>query len=114
MICVFKTSLLVCLLALSCIPATIAGQSQQGQPVIEVIRDKERLIKIEFTENDLTRVQAEPKYVLEKLSRNPHRVSCDGPRRRITDFIWVCRDGTRLRTTNATLLNALETIWGKG
>ena len=93
-------------------PASPAGAArpQSGERSIVFIQDSRNPIQVNFTDDDLARVSREPGYVLEKMRING--VICCGERKRITQYIWVCCTGNRIRTSNQTLVSALERVWG--
>jgi hypothetical protein len=63
---------------------------------------------VEFTEDDLKRVQENARFVLTKLAENG--AECCGPREKVSDCIWRCCDGTQVRTCHATLVEALNEL----
>jgi len=101
----------VALLIVTCLSASpIKPAPGQSDRSIVLISDHDRLREAVFTDDDFARVQRDPGYVLEKMRLAG--VTCCGDRKRITQYLWVCCDGNRIRATNQTLVRALEQVWG--
>lgn len=70
----------------------------------------DRSIRVEFSDSDLRRVEADWRYVQAKMDNAGAR--CRGNARRISECIWVCPDGQRTSTCHETLKQALKLLWG--
>jgi|GEM_PF-6351586 len=71
-----------------------------------------KTVDVEFSEEDLKRVQEDASFVIRKLRENGTR--CIEPRRKISDCIWECGDGNQIRTCNQILTKALDELGGNG
>lgn len=87
-----------------------AARPQSGERSILFIQDSRNPIQVNFTDDDLAKVSRNAQYILEKMRING--VTCCGQRKRITQYMWVCCNGNRIRTSNPTLVWALEQVWG--
>ena len=70
----------------------------------------DRSIRVEFSDSDLRRVEADWRYVQVRMDNAGAR--CRGNTRRISECIWVCSDGQRTSTCHETLKQALKLLWG--
>ena len=102
--------MLLMLVGLSASSPGGAALQQSGERSIVLIQDSGRPIEIQFSDADLARVASDPKYVLERMRIGG--ILCCGQKKRITQYIWVCCNGNRIRTSNRTLVSALERVWG--
>ena len=66
---------------------------------------------INFTEEELRRIEKDIEYLREKLTREG--VKCCAPRRKLSDCIWECCDNSQIRTCDPTLVKALESLIGR-
>jgi hypothetical protein len=82
--------------------------SQTAATSIEVSQEG-KIITVTFNQDELNRVNGTPSYVVEKL--NAAGVKCCGKKKRISDCIWVCCEGNKIRTCDPILIKALEQIW---
>jgi len=67
--------------------------------------------KIDFTEEELTRIEEDINYLREKLARAG--VECCAPRRKLGECIWECCDKSQIRTCDPTLVKALDSLLGR-
>jgi hypothetical protein len=89
-------------------PITIS-QTQPDEPAVLFYQPGSNVVRIDFTNDDLSRVQKEPGFVLHKFEEKGVKICAD--RKRISNCIWVCCQN-RVRTCNKVLITALEQIWG--
>ena len=86
-----------------------SSQTQADEPAVLLYQPGGNVIRIEFTNDDLSRVQKEPGFVLHKFEEKGVKLCAE--RKRISNCIWVCCQD-RVRTCNRVLIAALEQLWG--
>ena len=84
------------------------ANSQTATTSIEVSQEG-KIITVNFTQDELNKVTGSPVYIEEKL--NAAGAKCCGKKKRISDCIWVCCEGNKIRTCNPVLVKALEQLW---
>ena len=82
--------------------------SSQTAASIRVAQANGRTVDVEFSEEELRKVQEDSRFVLQKLQENG--VDCCGPREKLGDCVWRCCDGTQVRTCDAILTKALNEL----
>ena len=100
--------ILLAILFLSISPVSIS-QTQPDEPTVLFYQPGGNAVRIEFTNDDLSRVQREPGFILHKFEEKGVKPCAE--RKRISNCIWVCCQD-RIRTCNKVLIKALEQIWG--
>lgn len=105
---VFASVASVLLLSVICIPS---GYSEQEEATLVFARTQGDQIEVKFTTEELERVSQNSRYLLTKL--DAAGVKCCEERQRISDCIWRCCDRSKVSTCDATLVKALEELWGK-
>ena len=99
---------IVALMLLSMLLASSFAYGQTAATSIEASQDG-KIITVNFNQDELNRVSGSPAYIVEKL--NAAGVKCCGKRKRISDCIWVCCEGNKIRTCDPVLIKALEQLW---
>ncbi len=91
-------------------PLLISGfaNSQTAAASIEASQEG-KIITVTFNQDELNRVNGTPSYVEDKLKSAG--VKCCGKKKRISDCIWVCCEGNKIRTCDPILIKVLEQIW---
>ncbi|MFY9556407.1 MAG: hypothetical protein WAV20_01135 [Blastocatellia bacterium] len=84
-------------------------QAKSNEPLI-LFYGGDRSIRVEFSDSDLRKVEADITYVITKMDREGAR--CCGKMRRVSECIWVCCDRQRTQTCHETLKQALKLLWG--
>ena len=92
-----------------CLTPISSSQTQSDEPAVLFYQPGSKAVKIEFTDEDLARVQSEPEFVLQKFDEKGIKPCAE--RKRISNCIWICCQD-RIRTCNKVLIKALEQIWG--
>jgi hypothetical protein len=87
------------------------GQAPPPAATIQISQPGARATTISFRPDELQQVEREPGYILKKLG-GPVGKCCEKAKR-ISDCIWVCCSGRKVRTCDKVLVKALETLWNK-
>src|SRR5688500_4809897 len=95
------------------IPDMVQGQMQQQYlaATLEVSQPRARSLTLTFGSRKLAQLEANPYSVLGRLD-SATRKDCAFPKR-ISNCIWACNNGRKIRTCHPQLMRALERVWPK-
>jgi hypothetical protein len=97
----------VLLIVLCACPLVLYGNPPAAASIV-ISQPGRKPTTLTFTPNDLAQVERDPKYVWKKLGAANSK--CCANARRASSCIWICCNGTKIRTCDVVLVKAMMAL----